>query len=574
MRCLLRLVLPRRLRFCRRRARVREASPNVPPDRLRKVMFLSRVTIGADVALTSVLMEKMRAIAPQASQVLLGPEARLKEIFGGDRLLRLRDIGYQRDGAVGARLTSWLNLIEVIEDETLGLDEAEFAIIDPDSRLTQLGLLPARSRPKLLSFRDAKFRFEGNGKPERVGIDLVRFNLLLMVDESDRAFPWVAPLTDKLDTGRAVIERLRGTQEIVSLSSVLASGATRARGCRAILRRCSFRLFPEGSKLVIDEGSTIDEAHLVAEIAASLAAGGLVVAKASEASPLEFTDTGVDVLIWQGGIGALAGLIAASDLYIGYDSAGQHIAAALGVPVLTVFVNNSTPRFAQRWRPFGQGPTAVLTLRRPEKDWPDVATLVERGGRIGKRDARGFQLLECGGLAPASSLPPNNTMAETKRGASRRTPNRDSFDIHRSRVAHDRAGCDFDREHSLAHRRGRNCHVDLIQSRKKSLSSSKNGCQSLVPEHDCRRGPSAPPARAERDSGSGSESSVLALHGCSVNTNCKSRTFPQAARLSHCRCKDIPGAAVTTFAVPEDSDTVIDDLYARCIRVSDDRPGE
>jgi len=49
-----------------RRARVREASPNVHPDRLRKVMFLSRVTIGADVALTSVLMKKMRAIAPQA----------------------------------------------------------------------------------------------------------------------------------------------------------------------------------------------------------------------------------------------------------------------------------------------------------------------------------------------------------------------------------------------------------------------------------------------------------------------------------------------------------------------------
>ncbi len=67
-----------------RRARVREASPNVNPDRLRKVIFLSRVTIGADVALTSVLMKKMRAIAPHASQVLLGPEARLRDIFGGD----------------------------------------------------------------------------------------------------------------------------------------------------------------------------------------------------------------------------------------------------------------------------------------------------------------------------------------------------------------------------------------------------------------------------------------------------------------------------------------------------------
>ncbi len=112
----------------------------------------------------------------------------------------------------------------------------------------------------------------------------------------------------------------------------------------------------QGSKLAIDEGSTIDEAHLVEEIAANLGEGGLVVAKASEAGPFEFDNAGVDVLVWQGGIGALAGLIAASDLYIGYDSAGQHIAAALGVPVLTVFVNNSTPRFAQRWWPIRPRP--------------------------------------------------------------------------------------------------------------------------------------------------------------------------------------------------------------------------
>jgi ADP-heptose:LPS heptosyltransferase len=32
---------------------------------------------------------------------------------------------------------------------------------------------------------------------------------------------------------------------------------------------------------------------------------------------------------WDGSIGAFAGLIADSDQYIGYDSAGQHIAAAM-----------------------------------------------------------------------------------------------------------------------------------------------------------------------------------------------------------------------------------------------------
>jgi ADP-heptose:LPS heptosyltransferase len=68
------------------------------------------------------------------------------------------------------------------------------------------------------------------------------------------------------------------------------------------------------------------------------------------------------VFTWDGGIGAFAGLIAASDEYIGYDSAGQHIAAALGVPTLTVFVNANAPVFAERWRPSGSGIIEVVEV--------------------------------------------------------------------------------------------------------------------------------------------------------------------------------------------------------------------
>jgi len=70
------------------------------------------------------------------------------------------------------------------------------------------------------------------------------------------------------------------------------------------------------------------------------------------------------MLVWQGGIGAWAGLIAASDEFIGYDSAGQHIAAALRVPLIDIFIEPSTAKFRSRWRPAGRGVINII-------DWAD-----------------------------------------------------------------------------------------------------------------------------------------------------------------------------------------------------------
>jgi len=50
----------------------------------------------------------------------------------------------------------------------------------------------------------------------------------------------------------------------------------------------------------------------------------------------------------------------ASDVYVGYDSAGQHIAAALGVPTVSVFTAAAPERHAERWRPYGPAPVHVV----------------------------------------------------------------------------------------------------------------------------------------------------------------------------------------------------------------------
>ncbi|MBI3652806.1 MAG: hypothetical protein HY231_17420 [Acidobacteria bacterium] len=84
-----------------------------------------------------------------------------------------------------------------------------------------------------------------------------------------------------------------------------------------------------------------------------------------------------DVVVWQGRIGLLAALIGESNLYIGYDSAGQHLAAALGTPCIDVFAGFSAPRMLQRWRPSGEATTRVIAVDTLHKEIDAAAVLAE-----------------------------------------------------------------------------------------------------------------------------------------------------------------------------------------------------
>ncbi len=59
-------------------------------------------------------------------------------------------------------------------------------------------------------------------------------------------------------------------------------------------------------------------------------------------------------------------MIAASRLYVGYDSAGQHVAAALGVPLVSIFAGFVSRRMMARWSPDGPGPRTVLAAEPPQ----------------------------------------------------------------------------------------------------------------------------------------------------------------------------------------------------------------
>jgi ADP-heptose:LPS heptosyltransferase len=81
----------------------------------------------------------------------------------------------------------------------------------------------------------------------------------------------------------------------------------------------------------------------------------------------------------RGPFASFAAMIAASRLYVGYDSAGQHVAAALGVPLISVFAGYPSLRMMQRWSPRGHGPGAIIPVK-PGESWK--VTLAEVGAAV------------------------------------------------------------------------------------------------------------------------------------------------------------------------------------------------
>jgi len=66
------------------------------------------------------------------------------------------------------------------------------------------------------------------------------------------------------------------------------------------------------------------------------------------------------LITWHGGIGAFSALTAECDEYVGYDSAGQHIAAAQGVPTVSIFSGIAPELFRNRWKPTGPGVSKLV----------------------------------------------------------------------------------------------------------------------------------------------------------------------------------------------------------------------
>lgn len=337
---------------------------------IKKVFVLSRVTVGAEVAITSIILAKLKQIFPQAELVLLA-DPRMRQLFGGDSRVRVRETPYERSGGLIDRLNSWLEVVETIDDEIRGLESSEFLVVDPDSRLTQLGILPVvEDDSRYLFFESRGYRKSGIGSIGQLTVNWLnnRFG------GEDELYPYVSlPARDNA-FGRQLSQKLRsGSSPYLVSISFGVGGNLRKRVPDPFEEKLILSLIDDGCVVLLDKGVGEEERLRANQLIAALCEKGKLVTEVDEASApyiLQSETISCHIATWEGGIGAFASLIAESDEYIGYDSAGQHIAAALAVPTIDIFADRSYPLFSERWRPYGKGPVKVVKLN-DTKDAPD-----------------------------------------------------------------------------------------------------------------------------------------------------------------------------------------------------------
>ena len=126
--------------------------PRVCPHEPAAVFVLSRVTLGADVAVTSVLLDAAKRRFPRARILLAGPRKNW-ELFAGDPRVEHLPVRYPR-GTLQERLAPWGELRQA-------LARPDAIVIDADSRLTQLGLLPVCDDDRYFFFESRAYG--GNG---------------------------------------------------------------------------------------------------------------------------------------------------------------------------------------------------------------------------------------------------------------------------------------------------------------------------------------------------------------------------------------------------------------------------
>ena len=286
----------------------------------RRVFVLSRVTLGADVAVTSVLLDATKRRFPNAGIFFVGPRKNY-ELFAGDERIGHLAVNYGR-GSLAERLM-------VCDDLRTALDVPDALVLDPDSRLTQLGLVPVCGEDHYHLFESRSYGGETARTLPELAADWAAETLGV-----SGARPYLALPEPPLRHGGIAVS--------------LGVGENPAKRIQDPFEEELLRLLSgHGRPLWIDRGAGGEEAARVR--------------RAAERA-------GVAASFWNGSFAGFASIIAGSGLYVGYDSAGQHVAAAAGVPFASIFAGFPVPRMFERWRPAGPG-GRVIRVDRPHPDY-------------------------------------------------------------------------------------------------------------------------------------------------------------------------------------------------------------
>ena len=330
----------------------------------RRIVVLSRVTIGADILLASIALQRLHQRFPEAELHLLG-DRKLAGLFGGLPRVTVTAVAYPRRGPLRERLSGWLTLREAVASLRADL------VLAADSRLDQLGILPLIAPERYLLWENLQpqgpprsladlldrwlaSRLGLEGDPPclpRLGLDRATAQLSEHLGLRLGRGPWVAV---KFDHGGNPAKALPRAAEVAILAALRAQGwrilIDRGFGQEELANSDALMREYAGPIRDIDEaGSGLGEAVLDAPL------------KAWEHETL---------VRFHGSIAGWAAAVCQCRLAVSYDSVGHHLAAAAQCPVIVAFAGYADERFPISWQPRGAAKVSMITFSEEQKSDP------------------------------------------------------------------------------------------------------------------------------------------------------------------------------------------------------------
>jgi ADP-heptose:LPS heptosyltransferase len=343
----------------RRAEQIRAIEHKINPTKktVRQIFIPSRITVGADVAIVSVIIQRLSLIFPEAQIFLLGSR-KLAEIFSANPRLQIIQLDYVRRGSLPERFSSWQKFLEILDELTkpAGLDTT--LVIDPDSRILQLGILPVINNENYLYFNthddSPSSKYICMGELTNTWLDKV-------FGPGDFCYPrlWLDP--SLLDQARKLTSSLikNGCRRITAINFGFGGNLRKRLGLDFEKKLICEILKQPKTVVILDRGFGDEELSASQQIINELKNKGYTVQQ-NQFGRIDTRNLSHGLLSLECNTGEIASLIANSHDFIGYDSACQHISAALAVPTITIFTGSNNPRFIRRWSACGKTSCRVV----------------------------------------------------------------------------------------------------------------------------------------------------------------------------------------------------------------------
>lgn len=327
---------------------------------IKKIFVLSRVTVGADIAMTSIIVHRLLDSFPRAEIVVCGPN-HIPEFFYGLSRLNWLKFHYQRDGGLPGRFSGFTSLYQLMKKEWHGSNLQRVLFFDTDTRLSQLGLLPLFNEENYCYFPS---RVDQPSDAVRLS-DMVNKWLNFLLSEDKYTAPRISIRPAHSATVHSFLGQFPGKTKKIVLNFGVGND-NRKRLNDPFEERLVFNLLQNKNALVIlDSGIHPNEQERAWKLMEKIGDYDFHTAVISEKNlasrKIPFKHGFICV---QERIGTLSALIDQADVFFGYDSCCQHIATARKVNSVICFTGAPNDRFFQRWRPVNtSGSTQTIRIK-------------------------------------------------------------------------------------------------------------------------------------------------------------------------------------------------------------------